>query len=165
MNDPLELPLRDIHLPESVAFWPLAYGWWILIFIGITIIALTVFLYLRSRRNRLSAITLARHEYSRISTEYQEHNDALRLAKQVSILMRRLSISLFPRTQVASLTGDDWLRFLNEQVSDQVFTNSKGGILIDAPYRETINRDDAEELMNNCELWIDAVSKKEGLRP
>lgn len=165
MNDPLELPLRDIHLPESVAFWPLAYGWWILVFMIIAMIALTVFFYLRTRRNRLSAITMARHECSRINNEYQEHNDALRLVKQVSILMRRLSISLFPRTQVASLTGDEWLRFLDEQIPGPVFIAAKGSVLIDAPYREKINRDDAEELMNNCELWIDAVSKKEGLKP
>jgi hypothetical protein len=165
MNDPLELPLRDIHLPESVAFWPLAYGWWILIFTVITVISLAVFLYLRYRKNRLSAITLARQEYTRISGEYQQHNDAIWLAAQISILMRRLSVSLFPRTQVASLTGDEWLSFLDNQVPDQPFASGTGRVLVDAPYREKISNDDAEELMNNCVLWIDSVSKKEGLRP
>ena len=27
--DPSQLPLRDIHLPDAVAWWPPAFGWWI----------------------------------------------------------------------------------------------------------------------------------------
>ena len=29
--DPAEIPLRDIHLPEPISWWPLAPGWWILV--------------------------------------------------------------------------------------------------------------------------------------
>jgi hypothetical protein len=163
MNDPLEIPLRDIHLPDSVAYWPLAYAWWLLIFTIIAVFVLAVFLYLRSQKKKLSAITLARHEYSRISSDYQQHSDAVKLTTQISILLRRLSISLFPRTQVASLTGDEWLRFLDDQVSGHPFTNGKGRVLIDAPYRENISSEAAEELMDNCGMWIDSISVKEGL--
>ena len=30
MNDDA-LPLRDLQLPETVGWWPLAPGWWVLI--------------------------------------------------------------------------------------------------------------------------------------
>ena len=26
--DPTQLPLRDLHLPETIGWWPLAPGWW-----------------------------------------------------------------------------------------------------------------------------------------
>ena len=31
MNELQQLPLRDIHLPEAVSWWPPAYGWWLLV--------------------------------------------------------------------------------------------------------------------------------------
>ena len=29
--DPSEIPIRDLHLPEAIGWWPLAPGWWVLI--------------------------------------------------------------------------------------------------------------------------------------
>ena len=29
--DPQQIPLRDLHLPEAISWWPLAPGWWLLI--------------------------------------------------------------------------------------------------------------------------------------
>ena len=29
--DPKQIPLRDLHLPEVVGWWPLAPGWWVLL--------------------------------------------------------------------------------------------------------------------------------------
>ena len=33
--DPEQIPLRDLHLPEAIGWWPLAPGWWILIAIAL----------------------------------------------------------------------------------------------------------------------------------
>ena len=29
--DPEQIPLRDLHLPEAIGWWPLAPGWWVVI--------------------------------------------------------------------------------------------------------------------------------------
>ena len=158
MNDPLELPLRDIHLPESVSMWPLAYGWWILLAVIILIGSLAIFIYLRNKKRKIAAITLARAEFLKIYMEYEKNRDSLNFIRQVSILFRRLSISLFPRTEVASLTGDDWLEFLDSKISGQPFTQGKGRILIDAPYRQYIESDDVDEIIQHCRDWIGAVA-------
>jgi hypothetical protein len=163
MNDPLDLPLRDIHLPESVGIWPLAYGWWILLFILVAVIVAGIFLYLRNRRNRFSAITLARKELEEIQEKFSRDNNPEQLVREVSILIRRLAISLFPRTDVAHLTGDSWLAFLDQQVEGEPFSSGDGRILVDAPYRKEFVSEDIESIVRNCSQWIDAVARRQKL--
>ncbi len=158
MNDPLELPLRDIHLPDYVSIWPLAYGWWVLIAVIIITGSLAVFFYLRNKKRKLSAITLARAEFLNIFNEYEKNRDSLKFIKQVSVLFRRLSISLFPRTEVASLTGDNWLEFLDSKISGKPFTQGKGRIIIEAPYRQNIESDDVNEFIQHSRDWVESAS-------
>ena len=33
--DPEQIPLRDLHLPEAIGWWPLAPGWWLVIAIAL----------------------------------------------------------------------------------------------------------------------------------
>ncbi len=159
MNDPLDLPLRDIHLPEAVATWPLAYGWWILLFVLISLLALMVFVYYRNKRNRYSAITLAKKELEQIQNDFSQDNNSEKLVRQVSILIRRLSISIFPRTDVAHLTGENWLKFLDQHVEGEPFSGGDGRILIDAPYRREFISEDVESVVRHCSQWIDAVAR------
>ena len=35
----MTLPLRDLHLPEPVGWWPPAPGWWILLLLVTTLLA------------------------------------------------------------------------------------------------------------------------------
>ena len=35
--DPEQIPLRDLHLPDAISWWPLAPGWWIVL--GLALIA------------------------------------------------------------------------------------------------------------------------------
>lgn len=161
MNDPLDLPLRDIHLPDAVGLWPLAYGWWVLIFILLSMVLITVFLYYRNKRNRLSAITLAKKELAEIQDAFSRDNNSEQLVRQVSILMRRLAISLFPRTDVAHLTGQGWLNFLDQCVEGDPFSGGEGRILIDAPYRQNFESEDIETVVRYCSQWIDAVARSQ----
>ncbi|MGY8813907.1 MAG: DUF4381 domain-containing protein [Gammaproteobacteria bacterium] len=162
MNDPLDLPLRDIHLPDGLSFWPLAYGWWILIAVIVITAIIAFILYRRNQRARISAITLAREEFTRITSEYQKSNETLKLVKEISILLRRLSISLFPRTEVASLTGEEWLAYLDRYVSGAPFTEGQGRMLVDAPYRQNVDSEELDTLIHQCHNWIESVSRTKG---
>jgi len=159
MNDPLDLPLRDIHLPEAVGLWPLAYGWWVLLFVLLSLVLLMVFVYYRNMRNRYSAITLAKKELEKIQDDFSQDNNSEKLVRQVSILIRRLSISIFPRTDVAHLTGENWLKFLDQHVEGELFSGGDGRILIDAPYRREFLSEDVESVVRHCSQWIDAVAR------
>ena len=111
-SDPSTLPLREIHLPESVNWWPPAPGWWILpvlLLLGLAVAWSGRLLY---RRRKFSAINMARKELGGIRSRYAADRDAGRCVRAVSGLLRRVSISVFPRAESAGLTGDEWVAFL-----------------------------------------------------
>ncbi len=157
MTEPQDLPLRDIHLPGEVPFWPPAPGWWILAALIISIAVAGWWLYRRHHLLKLSATHMAREQLQLILAGYQTNQDPRELLSQLSILLRRLSISLYPRTEVASLTGQAWLEFLDRQSTQQNFSAGTGRLLSEAPYRRIVAREEAEQVLQFCQQWIDKV--------
>ena len=126
--DPSTLPLREIHLPESVGWWPPAPGWWLLPVLLLLGLGAAWFSRLLYRRRKYSAISMARKELAAIRSRYAADTDAGRCVRSVSGLLRRVSISVFPRAESAGLTGDEWVAFLQSGNSQKV-TGKKGSIL------------------------------------
>ena len=64
--DEKALPLRDLHLPEPVGWWPLAPGWWVILVIVATALGYVLWrLYRRWQFNaprRFALRELARYE-------------------------------------------------------------------------------------------------------
>jgi hypothetical protein len=76
------------------------------------------------------------------------------LLPELSMLLRRVAISRFPRHDVASLTGDAWLAFLDRALGDgAAFQSGAGRILLNGPYADKVDAD-AESLLVLCERWI-----------
>jgi hypothetical protein len=157
-TDSVTLPLRDIHLPDTILWWPPAPGWWLL-FSLIIITVFSVFYIIRHRRNqRLSAIYMAKRELERIEEEFKSNKDKSILIKDISELIRRVTISLFNRAESASLTGKQWLSFLDQLNGDNSFTNGIGRVLIEAPYQANPEYDE-KELLFLISAWIDSAQK------
>lgn len=158
MNDPLQLPLRDIHLPEVPGWWPPAPGWWILLGLILIIVAFYYWWQLRQQRIRRSAVHLARLELEALQNDFNSHRDTRKFIADLSILLRRLSISAFPRTETASLTGEDWLNFLDGPLQNSAFTEGAGRILIEAPYRPELEDQELSPLIELCGQWIERLA-------
>ncbi|MCJ7555475.1 MAG: DUF4381 domain-containing protein [Gammaproteobacteria bacterium] len=156
--NPTDLPLRDIHLPAPVGWWPLAPGWWWLL--GITLLltagVLCVALLRRYRKARLGH--WLRPEFLLVTTKYQEDRDALALLQSISALLRRACISLYPREQVAGLTHERWLELLNKTGQTTQFSEGPGQLLADGPYRGSVSTRQVEQLIPLVESWIDRCS-------
>ncbi len=157
MTDPSELPLRDIHLPAEPGWWPPAPGWWLLLLILVTGIALVCWWRWRQRRLKRSAIYMAQAELDRLQVEFDQHRDSRRFVADVSILLRRMSISILPRADSASLTGEDWLSFLDLPFDDHPFSNGPGRILLDAPYRPQSESAELEPFVELCRRWLNQL--------
>ena len=158
MDGPLDLPLKDIHLPDPVSWWPLSPGWWIVIGLLAALAAVLVWWYRREHRRRLSAVYLARVELAGLRQRYAARHDSTELARELSALIRRLSVSAFPRRDSAGLTGQAWLDYLDQRMTDKPFSNGHGRILVEAPYRPSVDPRELEPLIDLCEAWINTVA-------
>lgn len=133
--DPTQLPLRDLHLPEPVSWWPLAPGWWILLAVAIILVAWQAHVaYRRWRFNAPRRFALRKLE--QLEADYLEHRNPVRLAKGVSSLLRRTMLAYRPRHEVASLTGSAWLASLDDGLSVPYFHTDGGKSLLSLPYRD-----------------------------
>ncbi len=158
------LPLRDIHLPEPVSWWPPAPGWWLLIF-ALIVLGISIWLGIRrwqkKQRHRDSLKAL-----KTIRAQFEQHRDVTTLLRELSVLMRRASISFYPRHTAASLTGDAWLQFLDDTSRARKNSNSfelgNGKWLATAPYLpNTATPDiDSAALLALCERWLSAQPNK-----
>ena len=162
MAEPQQLPLREIHLPDPISWWPPAPGWWGLTLLLLAILAGVWWWIRRRQRRAASALVLARGILLEIRGQYAEHRDHTRLVRELSALLRRVSISTSPRGEVAALTGGAWLEFLDRSLPERPFSSGVGRILIDAPYRPQVEIEDIDALCHLCEQWLNSVGQHGG---
>jgi hypothetical protein len=144
------LDLRDIHAAPPPEFWPPAPGWWVLT--ALLLGALIVIGW------RLTAIWRRRRRQARILGELEalSARSPDQLASRVSTLLRRVALMCFERREVAPLTGDAWLAFLDRTGGDGAFTSGAGNVLATAPYlsAEQVTGIDNDALISLARRWI-----------
>jgi hypothetical protein len=131
--DPNQLPLRDLHLPDPTGWWPLAMGWWFIILL--LVIGLVWLLRRAWRRRKFYApMRYALREFDAIEVDYLRHRNAVVLGKQLSELLRRGMLAYAPRDEVAGLTGERWLEWLDRDLPVPYFHTEGGRSLLLLPY-------------------------------
>ena len=149
MNE--QLPLQDIHLPAAISWWPPAIGWWIVLLVAL--LACVAAYYLYKKLTRKTAVKSARALL--LNIKQANNTDELDTLKQLSAFVRRVSISVNPRADVASLTGKQWLNHLDQSVEGTPFSTGVGQYLSDAQYRKNAPEDlDIDQLIELCERWL-----------
>jgi hypothetical protein len=154
--NPTLLDLKDIHEPEAIGWWPPAIGWWIL---AVAIPLLVIFLvWLYKKLTRRTAIKTANKILIQIKQDAERDN--LQKLCDLSVLIRRVAISVSPRASSAGLTGQHWLAFLDTSVKGMPFSEGVGQLLADAPYRKTQPSElQISQLIELCEDWVKAQAK------
>ncbi|MEY3879919.1 MAG: hypothetical protein RIQ94_714 [Pseudomonadota bacterium] len=143
--------LKDIHEPAELGNWPPAIGWWILAVAIPLLLILSIWIY--KRLTRKSAVKTAKKILADIKQDTTLDN--VTKVSELSVLLRRVAISLSPRDQAASLTGLQWLVFLDSSVKNKPFSTGIGKFLIDAPYRKNpVTAQEVSQLIELCEAWL-----------
>ncbi len=163
MND--TLLIRDIHLPDSVAWWPIAPGCWLLLLLSLFFVLLAYQAYQKHRRLNL----LQHHKPNQKRLLYQAQQllktinsnaNNKQFIEELSVLLRRTAISLYGREKTAGLTGKGWLQFLDDKGKTDDFAKGKGQALIVQPYKK-LTHYERSELVAITQKWLDAQSAAE----
>jgi hypothetical protein len=157
-QDPLS-QLAGIHLPEAVGFWPPAVGWWILL-AGLIITAVfftrsTLKAIVRRKKLANALQELARSYRSYTEQALFENSKSIAgpvFLNQLNAILRRVALTLYPSANIASLSGADWLNFLDSYDTGNEFSSGCGKILEDGIYRKEL----IEALNALAIRWIEA---------
>jgi hypothetical protein len=146
------IPLRDIHLPAAVSWWPPALGWWVLGALVVGLLAYYVLRYVRQNRQRAALKLLNKIKLDLEAGALPESS-----LQVLSSVMRRfaMSVAINPAL-VAGLIGKAWLQYLDSCWERDAFCEGPGSMLTVAPYApaNSIARDAAIELTSVCIDWV-----------
>jgi len=115
--------LEEIELPERVSFTPETIGWYLLA--GVLVLLL---LWLGWRFWKRWQADAYRREALRELGEIETAPERL------PELLKRVALVAYPRTEVAELSGDAWLGFLDGTLGTTEFTQGVGRLLPEVAY-------------------------------
>lgn len=147
------LDLRDIHAAAPPALWPPAPGWWVLaVLLAVLLIVSTLWLLRRYRAQRIRRRIM--EELDALTANNAGENSEEFLT-HLSVLLRRIALRRYSRERVASLTGGDWLRFLDDTGGGGEFEHGVGHLLETGPYRPPGREPlPADELLGLARRWV-----------
>ena len=146
-----ELPLRDIHLPDPISWWPPAIGWWIVFGIVCFCILLGIVFLIQWMKPSLKKEALK--ALNAIEAEFLKSGNATKSMQELSILFRRVTMSQKNNGKSGGLIGKPWLELLDQQLEEPEFSSGAGQMLLTGPYqRET--EGNISELIKLSRKWV-----------
>jgi hypothetical protein len=150
--------LHEILLPDPVSWMPQTIGWYAVF--GIIFFLAGWWIYSRLRRfrtNRYRRLALA--ELAFIERELQQPERRAMALPEIPVLLKRTALSAFPRSEVAGLSGESWLSFLDKTMGGKNFTEGEGRLLPElayAPVQRIAQLSDEQigKLLQLVRLWI-----------
>jgi len=125
--------LHEIFLPEPVSWMPQTMGWYVVF--GIILFLAGWWVYGRLRRfraNRYRRLALAELEV--IERELNQPEKRSNALAEIPVLLKKTALSAYPRTDVADLSGEEWLAFLDKTMGGKNFAEGEGGLLPELAY-------------------------------
>ena len=140
------LALKDIHVPEQITNYPLAYGWWILAALLLLAIVVTVIKLRKSAK---------RNQVKKQALTQLESNSELNNSELISLL-KWAAMHYFSRIELAKLYGDSLQQFLLQklplkhqdnfsQLSEQAFKSQ---------YQQDVHNQVDNQFHQAAYLWL-----------
>jgi hypothetical protein len=150
--------LREIFLPGPVSWMPQTIGWYVVFGIVLLLAGWRVYRsFRRLRANRYRRFAL--EELEVIEKELQQPEKRANALAEIPVLVKRTVLSAFPRTDVAGLSGETWLAFLDKTMGGREFRKGEGRLLPELAYASgariaSLPDERISELLQIVRLWI-----------
>ena len=133
-----------------------APGWWILAAFGLLLGAVSFYWYRRYQRKGWQREAFL--ELEQLRSALGDVPPA-RTLSSTSTLVRRVVLAARPRSDVASLHGEAWLKLLDSIVGKPVFRDGFGRLLETGPYQAnpSLGENDLNELLDVVAELINAA--------
>ncbi|NWK55133.1 DUF4381 domain-containing protein [Verrucomicrobiaceae bacterium N1E253] len=137
--------MHDIVVSDPVSWWPAAPGWYVVV---------------------LAILIVASHQLTKAIQKRRRNlfrRDALSELQQLPpedlpALIKRVALHLAPREEVASLSGEAWLSFLDHTGNTKAFSQGPGRLLLQLSYQPHAeieqHQPEYQQLIHTLSLWI-----------
>jgi Domain of unknown function (DUF4381) len=141
MSTPLD-KLHDFYQPPAPAWTPQTFGWYVLFVVaGLLVIWVVVHQTRKWLANRYRRAALRQLDLLPVN--------------ELSALLKRTALAAWPRERVASLSGAEWLRFLNEAAGDETFHSPPANRVEELALQPvTLSNEDEHALREAAATWI-----------
>ena len=147
----LEQQLRDVHLPEPVSWWPLAFGWWLLIAFGcIAIIAMLIFLHRKKQQNQYRKEALL--QLDNVYSIWQQDKNTVAYLQSVNAVLKRSIQHTKGASHFLRLSGVNWVSSLNSLVKKPLSEQTQNALSIDC--YQAHSDADVSDVQANATRWI-----------
>lgn len=161
MNPEAVEALRDIHGLDPVSWFPLAPGWWYLLgLLAIALLLVGMRYWLLYNGPWVGWRGDARRRLRQLKKALARGGEPRDIADQLSELLRRIAMARSGRREAAGLTGDSWLRWLQEHDSSGFDWATRGQVLLVAPYMPpamAVQKEELGRLIRAAIHWVDAA--------
>ncbi|MFJ7355718.1 DUF4381 domain-containing protein [Phyllobacterium sp. NPDC097923] len=139
--------LADIALPPDVSWMPQTWGWAVLA--GAICLALGWSIWRWARRWR-------RNRYRREAINCLRQMSMADLPGHVPVILKRTALAAWPRQQVASLTGKEWVTFLERAAPNHSLDSELARFIAELEYvsAHAASGPDASQLRQAAIRWI-----------
>ncbi|MGQ4002146.1 DUF4381 domain-containing protein [Francisellaceae bacterium CB300] len=155
-NNNLLDQLKDIYLPPQISsWWPLAYGWWIVIAVLILLVLLAL-LVLRKRKKHKQYINT-------VVNDFKENLGAVYVTKpkevvqSISVYLKRIAVHKFPKDEIKTLHGKAWVDYLESKTKKDVFDGEVTSYLTNTYKPYELDDSELEKIVSASEKWIRRV--------
>ena len=141
----------EVVPPPDICWWPQTAGWW---WLGALLAGFALHrgwkLLRRWYRNRY------RREAADRLQRLASAADSDTLVSEINRLLKLTAMAAFSREQVARLSGDEWVAFLNSQCPSAPFSPEQGRLLALASYTgEAVEPGPGKQLLAASVAWVE----------
>lgn len=151
-GNPLLAGIEEIRLPPAIDYWPVAPGWDYLtaaLFILLSIVVIKKMRLWWKNRYRRAAVSRL-EQLQRVNSHPAEQLQA------ISVLLKATALQVYPRREIASISGQKWPEYLNRRAGREYFDERSRDLLGEVNYRgaAAIPEQEISRLFDQVSDWI-----------